>query len=695
MHAIIDTRPADRPLEENPVLGMYVLQKGRLAHVDLRMADILGYVDPFALIGRSLWTLVHPQDRGRVRICSGRRTSCRSHATQDFRVFRKDGSTIRVCLKGDNTLFQGRPANVGCLIDMTTMASIKEALERYQAILTQIDDAVAEMDLNGNILFSNTSACRKWGAPGDKTRMLNFRTYVDEDYVEHFVREYRKVCETGQPGKQIVYRVKLADGQRLTVEDSVSLMRDDDGGVKGFRILSRNISARVAAEQQMARQRAKLEAIFRSVNDAILTVDPDLKVVEANLAVRKMCRLERDEIVGRPLADCLQTCGRSCLKALGETMRRKEAVTDLQVACMPNRPQQQRVSVSSSPLLGPDGTFIGAVMVIRDTTRLNTMEEKLHQRHLYKNIVGKSRKMVDIFHMVERLADLDTTVLITGESGTGKELVAKALHYSGKRAFNPFVSVNCTALSESLLESELFGHVKGAFTGAVSDKQGRFEVAQGGTILFDEIGDVSLLIQLKLLRAVQEKSFERVGEASTRMADVRIIACTNSDLKEKINSGGFREDLYYRLKVVEISLPPLRERTEDIPLLIDYFCNHFNQKYGNNIQGVAREAMKSLVRYTWPGNVRELAHAIERTFVTCRGSEIRVEHLPMDIIQGAETVNRPADDDAANEAHSRQLIIDALNRTRWCKSKAAAILGISRQTLYRKIRKYNIPGRLL
>jgi transcriptional regulator with GAF, ATPase, and Fis domain len=205
-------------------------------------------------------------------------------------------------------------------------------------------------------------------------------------------------------------------------------------------------------------------------------------------------------------------------------------------------------------------------MVIRDITLLRDLERELRERHQFHKIIGKSKKMQEIYSLLEDLTDLETTVLITGESGTGKDMVARALHYSGQRAFKPFVTVNCSALTESLLESELFGHVKGAFTGAIKDKQGRFQAANGGTILLDEIGDISPFIQMKLLRVLQEKEYERVGESVTRKANVRVVACTNRDLKEKVIKGEFRQDLYYRLKVVEIALPPLRHRLEDMPL---------------------------------------------------------------------------------------------------------------------------------
>jgi transcriptional regulator with PAS, ATPase and Fis domain len=348
------------------------------------------------------------------------------------------------------------------------------------------------------------------------------------------------------------------------------------------------------------------------------------------------------------------------------------------------------VNVTSSPLLDPGGEFIGAVLVIRDITRLSDLEKELIERRQFQNIIGRSKKMHNIYRLLEDLTNLQTTVLVTGESGTGKDLIARALHYSGQRAFKPFVTVNCSALTESLLESELFGHVKGAFTGAIRDQEGRFQAADGGTILLDEIGDISPLIQLKLLRVLEEKEFERVGESVPRKVDVRVIACTNKDLKEKVRRGEFREDLYYRLKVVEVALPPLRDRLEDLPLLVDHFCNVFKERFKKNIEGISSEVLSKFMKYAWPGNVRELEHAMEHAFVLCHGSVITLEHLPLEIRDYERTDKVFLQENQAKGPNGAPEILNALNRTGWNKTEAARLLGITRQTVYRKIYQYGL-----
>jgi PAS domain S-box-containing protein len=446
-----------------------------------------------------------------------------------------------------------------------------------------------------------------------------------------------------------------------------------------------------AYEEELERHRSRLESIFSSVQDAIITVDTDMNVIEANKAAEKICGFRLDK--GQVFTECTTDCDQSCLEVLQKTLQSRTTVQDYQIECGHRDRNKLIAMVNSSPLLDSAKNFMGAVLVIRDITRLAHLEEELKERHHFQNIIGKSQKMHKVYDLLQTLANQTTTVLITGGSGTGKEMAAKALHYGGARANGPFVTVNCSALAESLLESELFGHVKGAFTGADRDKIGRFEAADGGTILLDEIGDISPLIQLKLLRVLQEKEFDRVGESNPRRVDVRVLASTNRDLKEAIRKGEFREDLYYRLNVIEINLPLLRDRYEDIPLLINHFCAIFQKTYDKRITGVSDEVLQAFMNYPWPGNVRELEHAIERAFVLCRNHTIQLEHIPAEILnfKPARIVRhqtaKPRDDDP-------EAIRSTLERTDWNISKAARLLGISRWTMYRRFEKYNIsrPG---
>jgi len=436
--------------------------------------------------------------------------------------------------------------------------------------------------------------------------------------------------------------------------------------------------------------RRNLEAIFRSVNDAIVTVDHDTRVIAVNDATRDLCAMAPKEMVGKKFLEVAGDCSRSCFGALQEILRTGKPIKEYRLECRRQQRPHQVVVVSSSPLRDRDNKHIGAVLVIRDVTRVLEMEEELRERYNLHNIVGKSHKMQELFRLIDELINTDTTVLITGETGTGKELVAKALHYGGARAHKPMVTVNCSALTESLLESELFGHVKGAFTGAQKDRVGRFQAAHGGTIFLDEVGDISPKLQMNLLRVLQEKTFERVGDATTIHVDVRLIAATNRNLKELVSLGRFREDLYYRLKVLEIALPPLRERREDIPLLTQHFLTLFNKSYKKNIEEISQEALKKFMLYPWPGNVRELKHAIEHAFVLCNNATITLEHLPPEILEYQSMEPEAGTPPPKISALRTEEILQALNRTGWNKAKAARVLGISRPTLYQLISLHNL-----
>ncbi|MEQ8223642.1 MAG: sigma 54-interacting transcriptional regulator [Candidatus Eremiobacterota bacterium] len=431
------------------------------------------------------------------------------------------------------------------------------------------------------------------------------------------------------------------------------------------------------------RYRSNLEAIFRSVKDGIITVDKDLNIIEINDSVKSICSLSGSS-KGKPF-NCAGCNGKICFEALNKTIIEKEAVEVYRLECQSIHKAGQVVSLSITPLIGRNGEFSGAVMVIKDETSLVKLEKTVKKRQSFHNITGKSEKMQHVYSLIEDLAPVSTTVLITGESGTGKELVAEALHYMSPRKDKSLVKVNCSALTETLLESELFGHVKGAFTGALKDKAGRFELAHKGTIFLDEIGDISPSLQLRLLRVLQEKEFERVGDSKTIQVDVRIVTATNKNLHDKVISGEFREDLYYRLNVVEINLPPLRERVEDLPVLSCFFVDKLNKKLNKNIRFISEDVQKLFVEYPWPGNIRELEHTLEHAFILCRRDIITIDDLPAkfkNFLSQKPQIKSSVDDEKTS-------IMEALKKTGGNKAKAARLLGISRRTIYRKIEGFS------
>lgn len=416
-----------------------------------------------------------------------------------------------------------------------------------------------------------------------------------------------------------------------------------------------------------------IEAVFRSIQDAIITFDGDDNIVECNDAAKALTCIGATS-PGTPLR-------LGSLPSSGQIMQVVNECRKLHTIIRLDRRQyfNRAVSMVASPLLDRNGGHNGTVLVIHDETRLEKLERALKKRTHYHGIIGASEGMQSVYASLESVSLVDTSVLIFGESGTGKELAAKAIHEMGRRSNRPFLKLDCAALADSLLESELFGHVRGAFTGAIGDKAGILQKAEGGTIFLDEIGDISPLMQTRLLRFLQEREIKRVGDSTPIKVDVRVIAATNRDLEEKVRAGAFREDLLYRLKVFCIELPPLRKRKSDIPLLISHFLEEIGSSLGKGEFLVSDEAQQILVNYYWPGNIRELRNALESAMVRCRNGIVRPEHLPEYLYLRKSL---PVD--------VGQFIESALLSTGGNKSRAARLLGLDRSTLYRKMRQYNI-----
>lgn len=442
---------------------------------------------------------------------------------------------------------------------------------------------------------------------------------------------------------------------------------------------------RAALHDELQRLRAHLEAIFRSVPDVLVSVGRDGRVVRINDAGLGVLRLSGEEVEGRHWQEVFGEWESQLGDVLRHALESRQRVPRRRVNITVDEGASQVFEVSASPLRGETGDYLGAVLVLRDISRLAACCPPGGAPGEW-GLVGLSPAMQRIYHLLEDLAPTDTTVLVTGESGTGKELVAEALHNAGPRATGPLIKVNCAALPETLLESELFGHVRGAFTGALRDRVGRFQLAHGGTIFLDEIGDLSPQVQLRLLRVLQEREFERVGDTRTTRVDVRVIAATHRNLRERVASRLFREDLYYRLRVVELHMPPLRERHEDLALLAEHFVGVFNQQFSRCVMGFTEAASRALMTHSWPGNVRELRHAVEHGFILCKGERIDLADLPPDV-QGTEASVFPrAERSGVHEAAVRE----ALKKAGGNKARAARLLGVARQTLYRKLAEYGI-----
>ncbi|MBN1343060.1 MAG: sigma 54-interacting transcriptional regulator [Phycisphaerae bacterium] len=438
--------------------------------------------------------------------------------------------------------------------------------------------------------------------------------------------------------------------------------------------------------------REGLQAILDSLTEGLVTIDDTGRVVGINRAACEILEVEPDQAIqaGCPCILGKETCASGSV--LRTSIRERRPVKEFEVEIEMPSGRRKVLSMDTAVLRDAGNEAHGGVVLVRDVTELATLRRDLGQRHRLHGLVGKSKVMQEVYRLIEEVAESEATVLIEGESGTGKELVARAIHSRSPRAGGPFVAVTCSALAESVLESELFGHVRGAFTGAVRDKQGRFESGGGGTVFLDEIGDVSQAIQVKLLRVLQERTIERVGAEESMSVDIRVVSATNQPLAELASQGRFRKDLYYRLRVVPIRLPALRDRRDDIPILADHFISRFAQQTGRPVTGIDESALGLMLDYAWPGNVRELENAIEYGFVKAREGRISEEHLPPEL---RECAVRPARPRLAAASKRRadltmETVRDALMLSGWSIAKAARHLRISRTTLYKRMKAYDL-----
>ena len=450
-------------------------------------------------------------------------------------------------------------------------------------------------------------------------------------------------------------------------------------------------------EQELS---AYWETVVNTIQDGLVTVDRAGTILSVNRALEALTGYSREDLIGSPCSALHCDICEIARDENGDHWCVLFRTGSLKMRrCTLTRKDGRYVHVlkNASLLHDSNGNTIGAVETLTDITeiiqkdhQIEAFQREIRSQDGFHGILGSSASMQKIFSLIASATQSDAPVIIFGESGTGKELVAEAIHETGARRGKPFVKVNCAALNESLLESELFGHVKGAFTGAYRTRKGRFEAARGGDIFLDEIGDLPLSIQVKLLRVLEEMVIERVGENTPIQVDVRIVSSTNKDLEGLVEKGLFREDLFYRINVIPISVPPLRERVEDIPLLAETFFRRVRMKSGKDIQGISGEAMKKLVDYHWPGNVRELKSAFEYAFVSCQDSIIQPNHLPPNILWGQKGLGSPSSVPVNRDEIKKRQLLDALEKARGNQSKASRILGVSRVTVWNRMKKFNI-----
>lgn len=431
--------------------------------------------------------------------------------------------------------------------------------------------------------------------------------------------------------------------------------------------------------------------ILESISDGVFTVDRNWKISSFNRAAEEITGVSRTEAIGSLCSEVFRSnmCSSEC--ALFETLQNGRPIINKFAYIIDAGGNRIPISVSTAVLRDERGNIVGGAETFRDLSELETLREELEGNCQAGELNSRSPLMQRIFQNLPAIAESSSTVLITGESGTGKEVAARSIHQLGPRREEPFLAVNCGALPDNLLESELFGYKAGAFTGAAKDKPGRFALAKGGTIFLDEIGELSPPLQVKLLRVLQDGTYEPLGSTSSETTAARVIVATNRDMREDVNEGRFRQDLYYRINIVSLEMPPLRQRKEDIPLLAEQFIKRFNKLQGKKVEGLSGGALPLLMAHDWPGNIRELENVIERAFILCRDGFIEVFHLPDELV--GEKNREPDNNEdfhSARAAFDKRTIEAALENNNFNRSAAARELGIHKTTLFRRIRKLGI-----
>lgn len=446
----------------------------------------------------------------------------------------------------------------------------------------------------------------------------------------------------------------------------------------------------------LSKQDKFVKVILRSIADGVFTVDENRIITSFNPAAEKITGVPVSKAIGKKCYEVFQSdvCETGCL--LKRTLQTGQESIDMPVNILHTDGYRVPISVSTAVLRDDDGDVLGAVETFRDLSTLEDLRKQLDQSWSFEDIVTKSPKLLKLISILPDVAESESTVLIQGPSGSGKELFARAVHRLSNRRDNPLVVINCGTLPPTLFESELFGYVKGAFTDAKKNKPGKIWIAEGGTIFLDEIGELPLNTQVKLLRLLQQREYEQIGGVKTHKANIRVVAATNRDLDELVKQGRFRDDLYFRLAVIKFDLPPLRERREDIPLLIDYFIRRFNARTGKNILSISMDAMNVLLRHDFYGNVRELENIIEHGFAICHGRILELEHLPPELRSSSDPDHEleasppRISDPVVRMMDEERMIRETLDRYDGNRNKAAEELGMHRTTLWRKMKSYGL-----
>lgn len=559
-------------------------------------------------------------------------------------------------------------------------------------------DGIIVLNKDMNIIVFNQAACRITGYAERDVLGRNIHALLTGSEEETSFIE--QSLSLGEVSTNISLTFRRNDNSKLQVMASLTPLTRSEQKIIGLIIVFRDIRETMnmytelqKKNREIAAEKSKLEAIFRSRIEGTFTVDMKGVITSFNNSAERITAYPQKEVTGKVYWNVFMPGDSEESDYFNSVIYDSDFVQQRELLFTSKKNIRIPVRCNAGPLLDEKGKKIGAVLSFQDISELKNLSTHLEERFQFNNIIGRSRAMNGVYNLMESVINTDSTVLITGASGTGKEVVARAIHLNSDRRTKPFVPVNCTAFVETLLESELFGHEKGAFTGAVKSKPGRFELAGDGTIFLDEIGEVSLPVQVKLLRVLENRQYERVGGTQSLELKARIITATHRNLEEDIKTGRFREDLFYRINVINIHLPTLSERKDDIPGLVDHFINKFNNKFRKDIKGISSGALRLINHYTWPGNIRELENVIEHAFVVCRGDIIDTEHLPERLWSGLGSKDTYTKNDMQTsplDNAEKKMIEEMLNKFNGSRIKTAKALGINKTTLWRKMKKYGL-----
>ena len=564
-----------------------------------------------------------------------------------------------------------------------------------------IPEGIVEFDINDDITFYNDVVEQIAGYSAKEATIIE----PDKLFADHrtFQENLSKTLSEDKSFTRLIVNILTGSGNEIEVSGSLFPIIIPDKKISGavyvFQDKRKKRALYDLLEEKtldLTLERNKLRAIFNSRIEGTFTVDKDCRITSFNRSAERISGYTSEEVSGKLCWQVLKAgfCRDGC--PIYNQNDKTLPVTEISLKetyLTNNSGNRIPIRLNIASLIGENGEIMGMVNSFQDMTELKNLANHLNDKFKLNNIIGKSKSMDKVYRLMENVSKSDSTILLTGESGTGKELVARAIHLNSYRRSRPFIAINCSAFVETLLESELFGHEKGAFTGAIQTKQGRFELGEGGTLFLDEIGDITPTVQVKLLRVLETRQFERVGGTKPIIMDVRLIAATNKNLMERVDSDQFREDFYYRINVVNIHLPPLRDRKEDLPLLLHNLLKNFSSKFNKDIVRISPQAMKILNNYNWPGNIRELENLMEYAFVMCESNTIEIEHLPEKISAEyrSEIIDEKIDSSESPFAASeKMLIMKTLKNNDGHRGKTAKILGIDTSTLWRKMKKYQL-----